>query len=298
MNKVGIFIDYDNVYDTIDKKYNNDGKIDVQIKFFENLWEKYKSDHVVKFIAFADFTKINKDNLITELQKRSIKLEHCYSNGAKEEYRKNASDLALCISVIKSIYEMDIDTYVLVSSDCDMIPILNELKFKNKNTIHIFSPTSANKDIKEYAKDKKWAVVSDFHSIESILGVEVYEDKVSEIPEDDFVKVVKSSMPFIISNIIDQRGKKNEYGFGYLTTDIMKGTGVVKEDAKKLATRIKDSEIVLPLEKPITDSNGKEFQNFRLNAEHPLVIEIFGKEINNEDKKDVFIKKVVSTLDK
>ncbi len=129
--KTGVFIDYDNIYDIIEEKYNKKKTIDIHISFIEKLWDEVSNDLVIKFIAFADFNKIKKDSLITELQKRGVKLEHCYSNGLIEDYRKNASDLNLCISVIKSLYELNIDKYILVSSDCDMIPILNELKFSN-----------------------------------------------------------------------------------------------------------------------------------------------------------------------
>lgn len=287
MSKVAIFVDYDNVYDTIEKKYNKDESIDIHTRFFENLWDKFKDNDICKFIAFADYTKVNKKNLITELQKRSVKLEHCYSNGAKEEYRKNASDLALCISVMKSVYELDIDTYVLVSSDCDMIPILNELKFRNKRAIHVFSPTSANKDIKEYTKDKKWSVVDDFYSIEDILQVELYVDSVSELSGDDFADIVKKSLPYIFQNMVDQRKKKNEYGFGYLISDIKKVVPV-KEDAQKIATKVNDLKIVLPLPDEIVTDKGS-FPNLRLNAEHDWVKEILGTDIK-EENDDIFIK--------
>ncbi|AKA71946.1 NYN domain-containing protein [Clostridium scatologenes] len=287
MSKLGIFIDYDNVYDIIDKKYNKNESIEIHIKFFENLWEKFKEYDIVKFIAFIDFTKINKNNLITELQKRSVKLEHCYSNGAKEEYRKNASDLALCISVIKSIYELDIDTYVLISSDCDMIPILNELKFRSKKTIHIFSPTCANRDIKEYDKDKKWAVINDFYSIEEILGVEVYEDKISKIEDLHLKEIVGKSLLRIFENISMQRTKENKYGFGYLTSDIMKSNEMVKEDAQKIAKAIKEKGVIVALPELI---DGK-FENLRLNKNHKWVCEFLKDKIEVEENKDIFIEK-------
>lgn len=285
MSKTGIFVDYDNVYDTIEKKYNKEGKIDVHIKFFENLWEKFKNDEVIRFIAFADFCKINHNELLTELQKRSIKLEHCYSNGAKEEYRKNASDLALCISVMKSLYEMQIDKYVLVSSDCDTIPILTELKFKNKETIHIFSPTSSNKDIREYDKDKKWAVISDLFTIEDILGVEVYKDTVSGMTDVGFEELVGKSLIYIFDNICLQRTKKNEYGFGYLTGDIMKATGMVKEDAIKFGKLMKEKEIL----KCLPDLIDGKFENFRLSKNCEYILKFLKSQVGQAENADIFI---------
>lgn len=286
----GVFIDYDNVYDLIEKKYNAENTVDIHIKFIENLWEKFKDENILIFIAFVDFTKITRTGLITELQKRNVQLEHCYSNGAKEEYRKNASDMALCIRVIKSLYEQEIDTYILISSDCDMIPILSELKYQGKKRIHIYSPTSANKDIKEYDISKKWAVASQCFTIEEILGVPIYEDKVAEIIKDDFVTIANNALPFIFDNILKQREKKNEYGFGYIISDIIKGNEkIVKEDAKKLATELKGRKIVVAISEKII-GKGNEYENFRLNRENQFVIDIFKDKIESKEFDDIFVK--------
>lgn len=287
MSKVGIFIDYDNVYDIIDKKYNSTDTIDIHLKFIEKIWDTFSDEDIIKFIAFADFTKIKKDKLITELQKRSVKLEHCYSNGSKEEYRKNASDLALCISVMKSIYELDIEKYVLISSDCDMIPILNELKFRNKYTVHIYSPTSSNRDIREYDKDKKWTVVNDVFSIEQLLEVEVYENTINELAVDDFENIVKICLPTIFENLNNQRAKKNEYGFGYLSNDIVNSAKVVKETAIELGKKFKEDGLILHL----PDLIGGKYENLRLNKNHEFVKKYLSDKISNEEYSSLFLVK-------
>jgi len=295
MNKMAIFVDYDNVYDIIEKKYNPTNSNDIHIKFFEKTWDLFKEYEICRFIAFVDFTKINKNGLITELQKRNIKLEHCYSNGAKEEYRKNASDLALCIDVMNSIYNMDIDTYVLISSDCDMIPILRELKFKNKKTIHIYSPTCANKDIKEYEIENKWSVVSEYYTIEKILNVDIYTETNITEDEQKFNYIVNNSLKGIFNNMLAQREKENKYGFGYLVNDIQKtNSALVKEDANIIAKKFKDSKIIIALPDLITN-NGKTFENFRFNKDNIYVLAFFKNEIDSNNFSDIFIESVNNT---
>jgi len=287
MTNTAIFIDYDNVFDIIEKKYNPENKIDIHLKFIEELWTLYKDDNILKFVAYADYTKVNKDTLITELQKRGVKLEHCYSNGNKEEkYRKNASDLALCIGVMKNIYEKpEINKYVLVSSDCDMIPILNELKFKDKQTVHIFSPTSSNKDIREYDKEKPWSVVNDFKYIEDVLGVKQYEDTVKDLELEGYKDIAKSVLPQIFDNINYQRSKDEFiYGFGYLRDDIVKVTKKVKEDATKIAQKFKELEIVV-----VVSRTEQGFENFRLNKDNEWVKKFLSEQISQDEFKDIFL---------
>ena len=287
MPNTGVFIDYDNIYDIIEEKYNDKKTIEIHITFIEKLWNEVKDDSITKFIAFADFSKIKKDNLITELQKRGVKLEHCYSNGLIEDYRKNASDLSLCISVIKSLYELDIDKYIIVSSDCDMIPILNELKFRQKETMHIFSRTASNKDIKEYNINDKWAVVSSTKLIEDILGIPEYK-KIESPDEETFKLYLTKILPIIFTNLkskYDKYNSKTEYGFGYIKEDISKALSIVKADAGVIAEELKQKNIIIKKDELV----GGKYENFRLNKNNDYVKEILFEEINKPENSEIFL---------
>ena len=78
------------------------------------------------------------DDLMKELQEQRVQIRNVYGNGKEEKYRKNASDIELSIDVLESYYrDKDIDTYVIVTADSDMIPIMSRMMYKGKD-VHLF----------------------------------------------------------------------------------------------------------------------------------------------------------------
>lgn len=183
MKNTSIYIDYDNVYIMLEKYYQTklqDLSTDIIIK----IKEKFASDRILTFKAFCDFQKVAP--VLTNLQKSQVELRHVYSTGEGES-RKNASDIALTIDVIKNLFnKTDCDKYVLVSSDSDMLPIINELTYNGKEVMIIYSKYGTKGEYEEYLK--QWGVQS--YTIESLLGVDVY----SPIKEEE----IKERMPEIL----------------------------------------------------------------------------------------------------
>lgn len=131
-NNVAIFVDYDNVYWTLMNNHNHHpDHEDKEKNIFEKLWSKYGRDNVRTFRVYADFEKI--DSNMTSLQKKRLQLRHVYSNGKDGLSRKNSSDIELSIDAIESTYKDDkIDSYVFVTADSDMIPVLSRMMYKGK----------------------------------------------------------------------------------------------------------------------------------------------------------------------
>lgn len=132
MKNVAIFVDYDNVYWTMYNSYNHDpDSEDAEKNLFHKLWERYGKDNVRTFRAYADFEKVR--TKLTSLQKKRIQIRHVYSNDKQVDYRKNSSDIELCIDAVESTYkDSSISCYVIVTADSDMIPILSRLMYKGK----------------------------------------------------------------------------------------------------------------------------------------------------------------------
>ena len=67
-----------------------------------------------------------------------IQIRNVYGNNRNDQFRKNASDIELSMDAIEMTHrESNIDTYVIVTSDSDMIPVMSRLKYKGK-TVHLF----------------------------------------------------------------------------------------------------------------------------------------------------------------
>lgn len=99
----------------------------VGIDIVKRIKEKYSQDRILTFKAFCDFEKSGRQ--LSELQKNLVELCHVYSSG-EGEARKNASDIALAIDVVKNLFNKpDCEKYVLVSSDSDMLPLINEITY-------------------------------------------------------------------------------------------------------------------------------------------------------------------------
>lgn len=176
MGRMVIYIDYDNVYLTLDKYYQLSKQPELKIEIISKIKDLFKDDKILSLKAFADFEKIN--TLLSILQKQQVELRHVYSSNT----RKNASDIALTISLVKSVYCNDnIDTYVIVSSDSDMLPLINELKYFDKDIFVIYSEYGSKEGYSEYLEQNKNT------TIESILGLTPY----CPIVDKDFKKESK-----------------------------------------------------------------------------------------------------------
>lgn len=139
--KTGIFIDYDNLFFSLREMYgivptekiNHESLIDM-------ILETFKNDHIMICNAYADFQVITnlarETNTMYELQARRINIKHVFGSLAKNENRKNASDIELSIDVMETLYTRpEIERYVIISADSDMIPIMNRLKYADKEIV-------------------------------------------------------------------------------------------------------------------------------------------------------------------
>lgn len=131
---VCILIDYDNLFYTF-KRYSIDVTDDSYNigKFFNLL---YGMDKIRSFRAYADFEQVAVS--LRNLQEQRIQIRNVYGNNRNDQFRKNASDIELSMDAIEMTHrESNIDTYVIVTSDSDMIPVMSRLKYKGK-TVHLF----------------------------------------------------------------------------------------------------------------------------------------------------------------
>ncbi|MGW9128121.1 NYN domain-containing protein [Paenibacillus chitinolyticus] len=166
-DNVAIFVDYDNVYWTLNKGYMHDPDCPEESKnLFEKLTTTYNRNNIRVFKAYADYEQI-KSNL-TSLQKKRIQIRHVYANGKKEQGRKNSSDIELCLDAIELCNENpNISCFVFVTADSDMIPIMSRLMYKGKRVelYSISSATSKQFDMNRYAH--RYVDLLDFLGIEA-----------------------------------------------------------------------------------------------------------------------------------
>lgn len=131
---IGIFIDFDNIFYSL-KDYGVDPENE-EYCIFSLMEQIYGMNKIRTMRAYADFDQVHVS--FKKLQDKRVEIKNVYGNGLEEEYRKNASDIELSIDALEiSQVHPDIDTFVFITSDSDMIPIMNRLLYRGK-FIHLF----------------------------------------------------------------------------------------------------------------------------------------------------------------
>lgn len=149
-NNVGIFVDFDNIYYGMREfGINFDSERDYDV--FSLMNDIYGKDHIRTMRAYADYDQVKVT--LRLLQENRVQIRNVYGNGQKEHNRKNASDIELSIDAIESYYSnKDIDTYVFITADSDMIPVMSRMIYKGKN-VHLFyigDNLSTHQDMTDY----------------------------------------------------------------------------------------------------------------------------------------------------
>ncbi|WP_243122868.1 NYN domain-containing protein [Haloimpatiens lingqiaonensis] len=151
VKNVAIFVDYDNIYYGL-KDYALDLN-DNNFCVFNLMNIIYTKNKIRTMRAYADFDQVN-DIKLKVLQEKRVQIRNVYGNGKEEQYRKNASDIELSIDAIETYYKnREIDTFVFITADSDMIPIMSRMIYKGKK-VHLYyidENTSQYQNITNYS---------------------------------------------------------------------------------------------------------------------------------------------------
>lgn len=199
IKKTAILYDYDNLYITIENKYlYNQNEFNSEI--LKKIREKFKEEKILISRAFCDFNKVK--NVLNLLQKNQIQLRHVYSTDSDvDDKRKNASDLALAIDAMEMVYQRpDIEKYVIVSGDSDMMTLVTELTSLDKEVFVIYSSVGMKNEYKNYLDN--WNIQSE--TIETLLNIK-NNGGVQGLSKIDILNVINKI-------IIDRKNKYNGNG--------------------------------------------------------------------------------------
>ena len=149
-----IYVDYENIYELL-RKY---GVTPLEIGFFPVILDKFRNTYkfnVIECILYGNFEKKPfQGRHQTILHNLGLQTRHTANNG------KNCGDLMLTVDTLTTLYKNpNINVFIIVSSDRDMIPLLKAIKYENKfayvlSTKYGFNPVvSCYADYHEYIED-------------------------------------------------------------------------------------------------------------------------------------------------
>lgn len=199
MRNIAIFWDFDNTHLTVQENFGSSDYIE---KLVNKIFEKFASDKIRIFRAFADFEKIRK--VQSDLQKRKVTPKHVFSSNSGSNNRKNASDIELCLDALEvAITNSEITDFVIITADKDMIPLLHKLTYYGKET-HLFYLNEALADdqlILTFANHAE--------SIEQLIGLVKFNAE--ELTEDYFNKTIPKVMEIAYNFFERNKGKPTIY---------------------------------------------------------------------------------------
>jgi uncharacterized LabA/DUF88 family protein len=144
MNAV-VYVDYENILELL-KQY---GKDPMEIDFFKVIQAKLRESNlkIIDFIVYSNFEKKSLNTRQqTYLRALGIQTRHASNNG------KNSGDLELTVDALRVLYKNPhINTFVIISSDRDIIPLLKAIKYENRFSYVISTKNGFNQIVVEYA---------------------------------------------------------------------------------------------------------------------------------------------------
>lgn len=203
MDRTLVFVDLDNIYRGMLENYgvqptdkNQDGNdlFDI-IKKNEN----DNGNQIEEIFTYADFKYIGDTRYKTSLEERGIQTIDVYSSNSHIT-RKNASDIQLSIEAVDCACSYDdVKNYVIVSSDSDMIPIVNYLKLKRhkKVALYVLAKQTNIEILKSIPNNG-------FYKIEDVLNLK----QPNSLIEEDIEKYIPIFIKYIFDNEEYNKGRK------------------------------------------------------------------------------------------
>jgi uncharacterized LabA/DUF88 family protein len=168
-----VYVDFENVWELLQKTYQLD-----EINFFKLIQEKLKTTglNIIDFLVFGNFEKNGSGKYQTLLRGIGLQVYHTSNNG------KNSSDLELTVNALRDLYKNpNIEVFVIVSSDRDIIPLLKAIKYENRLSYVISTKNGFNSIVIQYAELHEY--IEDV--LEGVPVNETIEDQVFK----DFIKI-------------------------------------------------------------------------------------------------------------
>lgn len=261
MQNVAIFVDYDNVYWTLTKEYRHDpDHQDFEKNLIDSLWKYYGQQNIRVFNLYGDFDKMNVS--LTSLQKKRVSIRNVYSNGKDGDFRKNASDIELIIEAMElAITDTKISTYVFVSADSDMIPIMSKIMFKGKRVelFYIKSALAKHIDLSRYCNN--------FVNLIDLLNIPV--------PNVNPYDYIDRAILLIHKWLSNPRNSKLFLGPSFLKKTLYKELQLPEQICSKLINILEENDYITL--QPFNQPDGNPGRKAVLKESNPYVREIIAQ---------------------
>jgi len=251
---IAVLIDYENVHWSIKNTYGFSPEPGRLVEGLRSQAQRHGD--VVLMLAYADFDHAEFKGLQTELQRKSVEPRHVYSLSSEEGRRKNAADIELSLDALELVYTReDIDHFVLVCGDRDMIQIIKKLHTRRKKVFIVGVERTTSKDLRQFADD--------YSTVETILGIDAQATIGEASATPDITYLIRK---------IDcmEQSRMAFVGLRLVTTRILSNL----TDPQGLVSRAINDGILETYKVPNPMNSDFPTTACRLNREHPFVQEV------------------------
>ncbi len=267
LKDTAIFIDLENVYYGLKKYHMDPDHPEEKHNLFLRLQEYYGKDSIRMMEAYADFEQIELSMM--SLQRKRVHVHQVYGNGRRGEERKNAADIQLCLDAMEVLYQIpEIHTFVIVSADQDMIPLLDRLWSKGKRVeLFCLYDESLSKSAQLHEFCDKTHNLFDFLEIDKLHNLQ-------------FDHLVHNAVVQIYEWYRDPNNTGKSYGSTWIKNDFLRKLHIGEVEANHLFTRLVKGKYLIPYE---IEMDEKVFYGYKVNLSHPQVqtmVKIAGYNIN------------------
>lgn len=218
------FMDYENIY----RRLLDYGSSVVESKIVE-AFRGYAEEigiNIVDFFIFANFDApdLHSSFQQTQLQTHGVTTKHTPNSG------KNSSDIQMVVDVMKCLYKFpEVDIFLIISSDRDMIPLLQAVKQESKISYLITTRTGFERSMIEMADKHNF--------IEDVLGLDINyiqsNDHITldEIKPGILIQVKEIMSLLVTSNIWEKHIRRgNPIIFDEYKLNIVKARRMMKKE--------------------------------------------------------------------
>ncbi|WP_124728012.1 NYN domain-containing protein [Staphylospora marina] len=251
-----IFIDLENVYYGLKKYCFDPDHPDEKHNLFLRLQQHYGRESIRLIEAYADFEQL--DLSMMSLQKKRVHIHQVYGNGRKGKDRKNASDIQLCIDAIDVLHRIpEIATFVIVSADQDMIPLLDRLWSRGKRVELVclqdesLSKSAAHHEFCDHT-----------HNLFKFLNIDQFQ-KMSGVD-----RLIQQAVLHIYEWYRDPGNLGKSYGSTWIKKDLARKFRLDELEASQLFQRLLKGKYITPVEVEI---DRRTYYGYRVNLDHPQV---------------------------
>lgn len=240
--KASVFIDLENVRIRIGKGHSTDiFKDDFILKLKNKMNEK--GYDIYKMYSYDDYQNeyYQRNDRLNILSALGVELKHILAtNGFK-----NSADIQMCLDAYEVAMKSEVETFIIISSDKDMFPLIKKLRDNFKKVILIGVTFNTSTYIMRY--------VDEFIPLESIFDLKFDEN---HIIKKDIISAVKR-----IKNLYDwSHDKGNDLGKDFCLIKLKNELYSDYTYVDDIYEKLKENDIV---EEYDYDYNGKSYKGIK-----------------------------------